>query len=93
MTADFQESSIRLALVMITTKQKEILRRVSNGESLVLDGSSAYIGRQRTTSVPIGGLLRYCAIKIESEPKDGCEYYQITETGKEILKRLEDAGR
>ena len=90
---DIEESAIRYALVMITPRQMEILRRVANGESLVLDGNNAYIGNQRTTSVPIEGLLRYCAIKAETRSKDGCEYYKITDTGKEILKRLEEARR
>ena len=87
---EFQESTLKFALAMMTPRQIDILRRVSKGESLSWERGAAYIGNQRTTPLPIDSLLRYCAIAIESEEM-GIEHYKITEAGKEILRRLEES--
>jgi hypothetical protein len=88
---DFEKTTIAFAVAILTPRQKEILQRVRDGEDLIKEGRTAYIGYEATSSQTVNALLRVCAISLDGFSKlGGPERYVINGTGKEILRQLEN---
>ena len=86
------EYRLEWARAQLTARQREILTimadkaHTEDGE-LVMEGREVWLGLERTNTSTAFGLLRLCAIRLESGEPSGLERYTINETGLSLIGR------
>lgn len=72
----------------LTYSQKNILKRMNDGEDLTFSkGGGWWIGNDTTSGKLVNKLLRHCAISEDSFSSEKYKTYEINDTGKFILQK------
>lgn len=71
----------------LTRTEHSILKFMSKGEEMIVSGGQVWVGEVRTNHQLFYSLLRKMAISISCETANS-EYWEINETGENLIKQL-----